>query len=427
MPFRDEKHYMLFIQQAVPQADIAEGFHKGRKTMAQLTQIINAEVISDGKVHPHCRVTMDARQILAVESMDSPAALAVDSTIDAAGQYLCPAYIDLHTHGAYRHDVMEATTEALDAVCRFQFENGVGTFLPTALTAPLPTVQRLADLLREYTPPVPVDLPGIHMEGPFLSPVNRGAQPEEYLLSPTDDAMAFLKKNKQMLRLITVSPDVKGIVPLITWCVQNNIVVSGGHDAAIDDEVEAAIAAGMTGVTHIFCCSSGISRRDGSPTKHLGITELGLLRDELYTEAIADNCHLPPQLLRLLYKAKGHRGICMVSDSISAAGMPPGDYLLGDRSTGVGVTVTGEVALLKDRSLFAGSITPLGRMVPNAVQAGIPLAHAVAMATATPARVLKLHGKGSIAKGFAARLNLLDKNGRLLAVIANGNCHTTNK
>ena len=381
--------------------------------------LIHVNLIVDSQVMENQFLTVEGDQIAQFGGMElfSPQGQQV---IDGGGQYVCPSYIDIHTHGAMMQDTMNATKEALDAICRFQFSHGVGTFLPTTLTAPLEEVEQVLLLLRRYVPCVPIDIPGAHLEGPFLSAVNRGAQPEEYLLTPGERELRFIDEYSDVIRLITISPDVKNIVALIRKCRERGIVVSGGHDASIDDEIYAAMEAGMSGVTHIFCCSSTVSRRPDDPRKHLGLTELGLLSDSLYAEAIADCCHLPADLLRLVYRSKGCDKICFVSDSISAAGMEPGCYMLGSSATGVEIRVTDQVALVKDRNLFAGSITPVDRMVRNAVETGIPLAEAVTMASETPARVLGLRNVGKISPGYRAKLNLISQKGELLGMIWNG-------
>lgn len=389
------------------------------QTMARLT-LVNATLITEGQLLPHQFLTLEDDTIAATGPMDAFVPERTD-ILDCHGQYLCPSYMDIHTHGAMMQDVMNGTREALDVISRFQYSHGVGTFLPTTLTAPLPEIEAVLRLVRTYHPPVPVSIPGVHLEGPFLSQINRGAQPEEYLLTPDEESLAFLRRNRDVIRLMTVSPDVNNILPLIRCCTELGIAVSGGHDAAIAPEIHAAKAAGMRGVTHIFCCSSTTSRRPGDAAKYPGLTELGLLDDDLYAEAIADNAHLPADLLRLIYRCKGPRNMCLVSDSISAAGMEPGHYLLGNRTSGVPVDVTEHVALVSGKNLFAGSITPVDRMVENAVAAGIPLAHAVAMVTENPARILGISQRGYLRPGAAAPLNLLDRKGALLGVIADSN------
>ena len=168
-----------------------------------------------------------------------------------------------------------------------------------------------------------MSLPGIHLEGPFLSAFNRGAQPERFLLTPDRDSIDFVVKNSDVIRLITVAPDLPNIKPLIEACVENGIVVSGGHDDAIETEVYEAMLSGLRSVTHIFCSSSTLSRRNLE--RHIGITEVALCSDALYAEAIADGAHLPYALFNLLYKCKGYERIVIVSDSIRATGMPKGN------------------------------------------------------------------------------------------------------
>ena len=339
-------------------------------------------------------------------------------TLDLENQYyLSPGFIDIHNHGAMMADAMDGTKEALDTIARFHAEHGVTTFLPTTMTAPLTSYVDVFNALKDFTPSVPVTIPGIHMEGPFLSRAAAGAQPTESLLEPSEEHLNFLEKYDHLIRLMTISPDVTGVTQLMDFCFDHNIVISGGHDSAIDTEVYEAIEHHMASVTHIYCCSSGISRRS-SPQKHIGLTQIGLLSPHLFCEVIADNCHVPSALFDLIYKCKGYKKICLISDALRATGMPPGQYYLGHKTDGTPVNVTENVALLPGSHLFAGSITPISRMVHTLKKHhNIPLEEISYMASAAQADLLGLTGKGRIKNDFDAEFNIMDNNGSLLCTL----------
>jgi N-acetylglucosamine-6-phosphate deacetylase len=381
-------------------------------------RIINAGVISDGMIHPDRCVEIDAEVIRDIIPMSRYAKQPGETTLDIKGNLLCAGFIDVHTHGCAMFDTMDGTAQAFDEMTKFHFQNGETTFLPSTLTASLASIANALDGFRRYRPTLPVRLPGVHLEGPFLSAFNRGAQPERFLRVPDRESIEFVLRNSDVIRLMTVAPDLPGIVALIEAAVEHGIVVSGGHDNAIETEVYDAMQAGMRSVTHIFCSSSTLSRRDGE--RHIGITEVGLSSEALYAEAIADGMHLPYPMFNLLAHCKSYEKIILVSDSIRATGMPPGSYVVGDASEGTRVDVTERVAILPDRSKFAGSITPVRRMVEGlARHTNIPLARIVHMATTSPARLLGLEKTGEVRRGYEARLNVLSPEGALLKTIAN--------
>lgn len=381
-------------------------------------RIINASIISSGMTYPDMCLEIDEKIIRDIFPMRQLSSHDGQATLDLQGMMLCAGFIDIHTHGCAMFDTMDASAASFDEMTKFHFQNGVTTYLPTTLTASLGSIAKALDCFRGYRPSLPVNLPGIHLEGPFLSAFNRGAQPERYLLTPERDAVEFVVRNSDVIRLITVAPDLPNVTRLIEACVERGIVVSGGHDNAIETEVYAAMLSGLRSVTHMFCSSSTLSRRSGE--RHIGITEVALGTDALYAEAIADGAHLPYPLFNLLHRCKGHERIVLVSDSIRAAGMPPGQYFVGEANEGIRVEVTDKVAILPDKSKFAGSITPVRKMVEGLRRhTGIPLAEIVFMATTSPANLLRFKNIGDVRKGYEAKLNVLSAEGVLLQTIAN--------
>lgn len=339
--------------------------------------------------------------------------------IDAEGARAAPGYVDIHTHGGAGADVMDADADGLERIARFQLANGTTTFLATTLTAPLDRIRAALDTVRAYRGGG-ARIAGVHLEGPFLSPANAGAQEKRFLRAPDAEARDFVSANADVIRRITLAPELPGAPDLIAECAARGIRVSAGHDASVDDEIAAAVEAGLDCVTHIYCCSSTISRRTG-PRKHLGLTEVGMADPRLAVEVIADGRHVPDALFRLILRAKGRDSVCLVSDSIRVAGMPDGEYRLGDPGTEVRVRKEGDEASVPDLGVYAGSVMPLGAMVRRLVAGGAAsLEDAVHMASAVPARLAGLSDRGRIAEGLLADINLLAEDGSVLRTFLGG-------
>jgi N-acetylglucosamine-6-phosphate deacetylase len=355
---------------------------------------------------------------------------------DARGAWAAPGFIDIHTHGGLGADVMDRDPEALAKLARFQLSRGVTSFLATTLTAPLADIEAAicrarafwgaqfsAEPLAAMVPCARTDcarLAGVHLEGPCLSAKNSGAQDAALLRVPDSDATAFVLDAADVVRRITIAPDLPGAIDFIRAAKSAGIGVSGGHDNAIDDEIYPAMEAGMDCVTHIYCCSSTISRRDG-PRKHLGLTEIGMADNRLSVEAIADGLHVPDSLFSLILKAKGADKVCLVSDSLRVAGMPDGEYRLGDSEKGLVVEKRGGEVSVPGLGVYAGSSTDVGAMVVRVVaNCEVPLRDAVLMATAVPARLAGLTDRGILAVGKLADINLLEDDGSVAATFLGG-------
>lgn len=376
-------------------------------------EIIHVNILEDGKAFEDCFIRITNQRITQTGSMKQYVKES-KNVLDGMGCYICAGFIDIHNHGAMSYDAMDATKEALEAISAYHLEHGVTDFLATAMTGPLSQVEKLCGLLKKGMVKEKAQILGIHMEGPFLSSKNKGAQPEKYLLEPDGQNLKKLEAFKEFVKLITISPDVKNIEKLLTFCKENGIVVSGGHDSAIDDEIYSAIEYGMKSVTHIYCCSSSISRR-GDAKKHIGLSEIGLEDSRLFTEVIADGCHIPDVLFNLIYKCKGYKKICLVSDQIRASGMKEGRHYLGDLRHGVLVEVLDGIAVLPEENVYAGSVTPINKMVERIVNnCKVPLECACYMASTSQADLLNLQDRGHVKAGYLAHLNLLDKHGVLL-------------
>lgn len=339
--------------------------------------------------------------------------------------YIVPGYIDIHNHGALGHDYMEATEETFVAVADYLASHGVTSTQCTTVSAPLEQLENFINTYRSYVgkPSGGCRYVGIHIEGPYIAPAAKGAHPLDTLLTPKKDGYDWLVRNSDVIREVTVAPELDGMPQMIRDLTSNDIVVSGGHDAAEPEDIEAAAEAGMTHCTHIYCAMSTLHKTGGHRVH--GLCEYAMTHDSITAEMIADNHHVPPLLAKMIYKAKGVHKVCVVSDAIAPAGLPESDalYSLGIGKDCTRVRVEGGVAMVEDRSCYAGSIQAIDQMVRNLVHdAEIPLVDAVRMATLTPAEIIGIADDcGSIAVGKRADLCVLDETLRVTKTVILGN------
>jgi N-acetylglucosamine-6-phosphate deacetylase len=335
--------------------------------------------------------------------------------LDFPGATLAPAFFDIHIHGANGHDVMDASTEALCAMGRFLAAHGTGSFLATTVTAPLDTslrsVSRLAKLLAVPAIEGQAQAVGIHLEGPFLSHTKRGVQPAEHLLAP--DIAIFdrlFEAAEGHIRLLTIAPELAGAIELIACAAARGVRVSLGHSNATAAETRAAIASGALSATHTFNAMRPMDHREP------GILGTVLTDDSVYAELICDGIHVAPEMVKLWWKAKGaERGI-LVTDAMSAAGMPDGEYRLG----GFAVQVAHGRATA--RGVLAGSVLTLDRALANFMEfSGAPLQQALRLLTVNPASMTGVGDlAGSVAVGQRASFVAVDGAGKLVGSIVHG-------
>jgi N-acetylglucosamine-6-phosphate deacetylase len=332
---------------------------------------------------------------------------------------LAPAFVDVHIHGAAGHDLMEATPEALQAVGGFLATRGTGSYLATTVTAPLDTTLRaLEGLARQIANPELLESGkasakpvGIHLEGPFLSPKKCGVQPVEHMLAPDIGVFDRLFEAAEgRVRLMTLAPEMPGAVELTRHATGRGVRVSLGHSNATAAETRAAIEAGATSATHTFNAMRALDHREP------GILGVVLTTGSVYAELICDGIHTAPELVRLWFSAKGpERGI-LVTDAMSATGMPDGEYTLG----GFQVHVADGRAMA--RGVLAGSVLTLDRALKNFVEfTGAPIEQALRLLTTNPAAMTGLgNGAGQMVVGGPADLVAVNDEGRLVASIHGG-------
>jgi N-acetylglucosamine-6-phosphate deacetylase len=261
---------------------------------------------------------------------------------------------------------------------------------------------------------------GLHIEGPYFAMEQRGAQDPRYIRDPVVEEYTEILAHSKNIKRWSAAPELKGALEFGDHLKSKNILVAIAHTDAIYEEVLAAHERGFTHATHFYSCMSSVSRRDAF--RYAGAIEAGYLIDDMTVEIIADGIHLPPPLLKLVYKIKGPDHTALITDAMRAAGLPPGMSILGSKKNGMPVIVEDNVAKLTDRSAFAGSVVTADRLVANMVDlADIPLLDAVKMMTLTPARIMKLDdSKGSLVKGKDADIIVFDRDINIRLTIVNG-------
>lgn len=338
----------------------------------------------------------------------------------ARGMTVVPGFVDVHIHGAGGRDVMEGTSEALDAVAAKVAQCGTTSLVATTVTASEEGTCRSAEAMGRYIK-AQQDRPrkgnplaevlGIHFEGPFISPARRGVHPLEWIMPPSVPALRrYLEAANGTARILTLAPELPGSLEVIEQARRAGLVVAMGHTDATYAETCAAIAKGVRHAVHVFNAMRPFAHRE------TGVLGAVLTSPDVTAELIADGVHVDAPAMRLLLTAKGIERVLLVSDGTAATGMPDGKYRLGTFE----VSVSGGVCRNAEGKL-AGSTLTLDRALRNVVALGVALADAVRMLTLNPARLLGLEQrKGLLRPGADADLILLNSELQVTSVMTRG-------
>ncbi len=343
--------------------------------------------------------------------------LPYEEEIDAKGLYVSPGLIDIHTHGAMGVDYGNAdSVEDINRALAFQVSHGATTVLPTVTSsAPEVTDRALKMLAEAIDKGVPANVPGVHLEGPFLSLKQAGAQDPKLITEPREEFyLPILEKYGRYIARWDYAPERDEGHSFARILTERGILPSAAHTDAEYEDIKGALENGMSLITHLYSCTSTITRHGGF--RHLGVIESAYLFDELYIELICDGKHLPPELLKLIFKIKPHEKIILCTDSLMVAGIDAKEARVGTTEC----IIEDGICKLRDRSAFAGSIATADRLLRVATkEAGLPIPEAVKMLTENPARLLKLD-TGSLEVGKRADIITFDEDIEIHHIILGG-------
>lgn len=320
--------------------------------------------------------------------------------IDGKGLMLIPGMIDVHIHGANGYDMMDGTERSIQQVSRACAASGCTSFLATSVSS---TIEDLLGMIRSVKRVAGKEegaaIAGIHLEGPYLNRKRKGMQNEKFLRHPDVDEMKrIFTEAGSSIKMVTIAPELPGGMEMVSYLQERGVIVAVAHSDATYEEAKRAFAEGASHVTHCFNGMRPIHHRDP------GLIVAAFEEEHVSLQAIVDDVHLHPAIVRMMHRMKGAQKMVLITDALQAMGLGDGIYTFGGHQ----VEVVGGIARLKDGTLASSTIT-MNKSLQLAVELGIPLTDAVQMAATTPADILGNPCTGRIAHGCQADLALLDE------------------
>jgi len=334
--------------------------------------------------------------------------------LDFGGCVIAPGMLDIHVHGGAGHDVMRADEGGREKFERFLARHGVTSYFPTTVAAPLDAtlsaLEHLADAIESADGNGRACPLGIHLEGPFLSHARRGVHlPEDLLVPDVATFERFWQAARGQIRIMTIAPELENAIEVISQAVKRGVCVSLGHSDADLGRSRDAIAAGARHATHTFNAMRPLDHR------RPGLLAEILTNENVTADVIADGIHVDPTMVQLLFKIKGPEKLVLITDAISAAGMPDGTYALGSLEVEV---KDGRCTL---NGTLAGSTLTLDAALRNLMQFGhCDLQQSLRTATLNPARVAGAPKKGALEPGADADLVVLSPDGQVVTTVIKG-------
>ena len=378
--------------------------------MSSTIKIFNGKVILPEKIIPYGTVLVKDGLITAV--VEGNIEVTDANEIDAKGQYISPGFIDIHIHGGGGYDFMDGTKEAFVKIAELHAKHGTTAMLPTTLTS---EKEDLLETLDAYEAANKINTNGsafigMHLEGPYFSMNQRGAQDPKYIRDPDPVEYKEILQNYSSIKRWSAAPELKGAIEFGRYVSSKGVLAAIAHTDAVYEEVLNAFQNGYTLATHFYSAMSGVTRRNAF--RYAGVIESAYLLDEMDVEIIADGVHLPEPFLKLIYKIKGPSHTALITDAMRAAGMPEGESILGGLKNGLSVIIEDGVAKLPDRTAFAGSVATADRLVRTMINvAGVSLLDTIQMITQTPARIMGIQDtKGSLQVHKDADVLIYDEN-----------------
>ncbi|AIS63341.1 N-acetylglucosamine-6-phosphate deacetylase [Listeria ivanovii] len=334
-----------------------------------------------------------------------------EQIFDGKGQLLIPGMIDVHIHGANNYNMMDGSTESIQAVSMACAETGCTSFLVTSVSSSLEDlIQMIKQTKKVIGKEKGAKIAGIHLEGPYLNIEKKGMQNPAYLRHPDlNEMIQIFDEADGLIKMVTIAPELPGGIELIEFLKKRDVVVAIAHSNATYEEAQNAFEKGASHITHCFNAMPTIHHR--SP----GLVTAALENDSISVQTIVDGVHLHPGIVRLIHKIKGPDKVVLTTDALQAMGVGDGAYIFGGHQ----VTVKEGIARLEDGTLASSTVT-MNKSLRLSTEFGINLQDSIQMATSTPATILGMENLGQIEEGYMADLVLLDNKFEVLCTWING-------
>ncbi|MDR0409231.1 MAG: amidohydrolase family protein [Spirochaetaceae bacterium] len=342
--------------------------------------------------------------------------------IDAKGWYVSPGFVDIHVHGGGGADFMDTDLDSYFTAAKLHLSHGTTSIMPTVLSADRESLFRAVEkyAAAEHDPRIKSRLLGLHIEGPYLSKAQAGAQDVKHIRNfLPSEYLAIMERGAGRIRRWSVAPELTGADAFAKAAREHDITLSIAHSDADFDTVVKAFEKGFRLVTHLYSGMSSVTRTRGF--RKGGVLEAALLLDGMNVELIADSCHLPKELVCLVRKCKPAARIAAITDAMRAAGQNVSESVLGDMKSGVPVIIEDGVAKLRGGEAFGGSVATADRLLKTLLRFGTPLPEAVSMLTANPLAMIACGDKlGRIQSGYEADLCMFDEAIEITRVLVRG-------
>ena len=323
-----------------------------------------------------------------------------EETIDGLGKIAMPGFIDIHTHGSCGIDFMDAVEADYKQIEEAFYEEGITSFLATTLTSDLDSMKRVCQTVNNVKNDIP-SLLGVHLEGPYINKIYKGAQNEAFIREPNvDELKELIEVSNSNIRLITMAPEVNGSLEFIKYATENEVTISAGHSNATFDDIENAIKAGLTNITHTH---NAMSKHDH---RNPGIVTASFYFDELYTECICDGIHVCPNTLKTFYKIVGPDRFMIVTDALLGKHSKVDKFQLFN----LDCTYRNGAFYLVEAGNLAGSALYMNQGLKNVRNyCGASLIELAKVSSYNQAKSLHLNDRGLLEAGKLADIVLLDE------------------
>lgn len=376
-----------------------------------LTQIINGIIHTPSGWLKGGSIVISDSKILEVFNCELPIIGA--KIIDAKGMYITPGGVEIHCHGGGGRDFMEGTEEAFRVAVDAHMQHGTTSIFPTLSSSSIPMIQAAAQTTEKLMVEENSPILGLHLEGHYFNMKMAGGQIPEYIKDPDPNEYIPLLEKTSCIKRWDAAPELPGAEAFGKYITQKGILASVGHTQAEFEDIEAAWEAGYSHATHFYNAMPGFHKKN--EYKYEGTVESIYLIDDMTVEVVADGIHVPPTILKLVYKIKGVEKTALITDALACAASDS-QVAFDPR-----VIIEDGVCKLADRSALAGSIATMDRLIRTTVNAGIPFYDVIRMISETPAKIMNVYNrKGSLQRGKDADILIIDKNYDVRGVIAMG-------